>query len=332
VSIDIMNRLWWREDFDEILAPIQEEHPGSGKNLKWTLLAMADTASDDGFCWPAIETVARKSSLSRRAVQMAIRQAEKIGILKRRHRNDASTQYVFQIDRLPHVDRPRRAKERGPLDHLADEEPDLFGTGAQPAPVTGAGDSRRGAGDSQTGAGPAPRTINEPSEETSFLDSGDLAIARPPLDEYVEQRWHEMKAAHPGIADVRKIDDGLKHAIGLRASQHARAGEDGYAVWDEFFETVATSRFLTGRAPPGRDRDTPFKLSLPWALKAHNFREIIGGKYNGDRDPTAYDPDSGRRLGPTDQAVGGALKRMRDARERNRPGGGAGGYHPGFEG
>jgi hypothetical protein len=301
VSIDIMNRIWWRDDL-----PTME---------KFVALALADAASDDGVCWPAIDTVADKCSCSRRTVQNAISGLCAKQLLRRRERKDRSSFYIFNLDHLPQMERPRRLKELSPAD-------DAGIRGAAPAPdlfCTGAGDSGTGAGDSGRGAAPAPRTIKEPSVEPSLEDSGDFAeIARPLLHEYVEDRWHAMKRLHPGIADVRKIDDGMRHTIEVRAKQHAKAGQDGFAVWNEFFETAMANSFLMGRAPPGRGRDKPFTLSLPWALKANNFREIIGGRYVADGNSSTFDTATGRRFGPAEQAVRGSVERLRASREQCR--------------
>lgn len=320
MSIDIMNRLWWRSFAEIADEEFQALHPGSARNLKWTLVAMADMASDDGFCWPAIKTVAIKASLSPRAVQMAIRQAEAIGILRRRHRHDASTQYVFVLDTLPHVDRPQRSKEKGPIDHFEEPETDLFGRGAGPAPLPDSGVQglhHPPAGDSLPPAQPAPRNVRETSNETPSRISGDLQSPAATLVEHIEARWQEIVDANEGrIAAIRKIDAGLKRTIEIRARQHARDGETDFQVWDELLENIATSRFLRGLVPPGPGRETSFRLSLPWACTASHFREIINGKYNQNRDESQFDPRTGRRLGPTDQALRGSLASLRAARER----------------
>lgn len=332
MSIDIMNRLWWR-DFDGDVAPIAETHPGSGKNLKWTLIAMGDMASDDGFCWPAVATIALKASLSERSVQMALRQAEALGILRRRDRRDASTQFVFNLDRLPHVERPHRAKERGPIDEFK-EEPDLFDTGESPAPVSkGRVQSVRGtgAGDSPTGAGAAPRNVIETSEESSSGLSGDLQSPAPAesLVEMICRRWATIVGCNEGrISSIRKIDDGLRHMIEVRGRQHAHADETPMDVWNTALDNIASSRFLRGLVPPGPGRLEPFRLSLSWAAKAANFREIVNGKYNAERDPTRVDQRTGRLLGPTDAAVASTIDRMRSAREGRGYGGGAGSTSP----
>jgi DNA-binding Lrp family transcriptional regulator len=43
---------------------------------KFVLLALADNANDQRVCWPSIETIARKTSLSERAVHYSIKRLE----------------------------------------------------------------------------------------------------------------------------------------------------------------------------------------------------------------------------------------------------------------
>ena len=46
------------------------------------LLALADYAGDDGECWPAVSSLARKTGLSVRGVQQSLRRLEADGWLK----------------------------------------------------------------------------------------------------------------------------------------------------------------------------------------------------------------------------------------------------------
>jgi hypothetical protein len=54
--------------------------------------------------------------------------------------------------------------------------------------------------------------------------------------------------------------------------------EEGLAYWRRFFEYVAQSKFLTGKASPGRGRK-PFVASLEWLLRPKNFAKVVEGKY-----------------------------------------------------
>lgn len=306
MSIDLMNRLWWR-DFDPEVEPIQETHPGSGKNLAWALIAMADMASDDGFCWPAVETIARKARLSVRATQMALRQAEKIGILRKRDRRDASSQYVFVIDAMPHVERPSRAKERGPLDSFDEPEPDLFGTGAG-----GAGVKKRrvqgvrgtGAWDSLTGAGDAPRNVRE-SEENPQPSSDDL------LCRFVEEEWGtNLRLAYPDLPPMPPMTEARARAIARRADEHAGKRPDHearLAVWKTAFEVVRSSKLLLGLK-------TDWSCSVDWLLTRKNFGKVIARQYGNGHDRVGT---AGRQDRSAVEAGHEALDLVRSHRSRS---------------
>lgn len=62
---------------------------------KLVILALADCANDEGLCWPSIATVARKSGVSERSVQRAIRKAEGAGILTRTEVKGKGCKYVL---------------------------------------------------------------------------------------------------------------------------------------------------------------------------------------------------------------------------------------------
>jgi len=312
---------------------------------KFIALALGDAANDQGVCWPAIATIAEKCSCSERTVQNAVKALVGKQLLRKKERKDRSSYFIFNLDNLPHMARPQRFKERGLHEDLMDDVPvgDLFGTGESPAPVQNGrvqNTTSTGADFSMTGANAAPRTIIEPSIEPSDSESGDfkspallssdenvivvsnVETGNPTLTDFVEHAWAKLKDEHPGVAAVRKIDDGLRHTIELRGKQHARDNETGLDVWREFFERVRASLFLTGRAPPSRDRDEPFKLSLGWAMKAGNFREILNGKYDSTRPSTVH--HGGQRLAPADQAFGQAVRDFRQSRGRGAAGGSRG--------
>ena len=298
MSIDIMNRIWWRTDL-----PTME---------KFVALALADASNDEGVSWPAVDTVAEKCSCSARTIQNAVKALCAKGLLRKMERRDRSNYYVFNIAALPHCDRVRRPKE-------AFEQPGA-GTGAGDSPQlfdTGESGSMTGESGSIRGAGDSPRTIIEPSIETSSSYTGDLQSPDVSLVHFVQTEWESLKDEHPGIAGIRKVDDSLAKLIVLRGRQHAKDGEDPMRVWREVFSQIRSSQFLTGRVPPGPGRDTPFKLSLGWLCKTLNFREVINGKYSADRGSNRrVIDDNGNRMGPTGQAVAGSLQRMRAARER----------------
>ena len=308
----MMNRIWFRTDL--------------GQMEKFVALALADTADDFGECYPAVATIALKCSCSERSVQNSIKSLCERGLLRKIERLNQSNLYAFQLDLLPHMERPRRQKERRMTDNL---------TGESPAPDrrrTGESGAMTGESRSMTGESPAPRTIIEPSEEQEssptpngvgplrteneidlFGESTGTAAKEPngpSLAEHVEARWRELKLRHPGIASIRKIDDGLKRLIELRGKEHALEGQRPHDVWDEALAAVDKSSFLQGRAPPGPNRSAPFRLSLSWLAQIKSFRDVIGGKYEDDGRQSNYCEVKGRRLSPAEQAGNQALARL----------------------
>lgn len=63
---------------------------------KIVLLAMADNANDEGVCFPAINTIADKCSLTGRAVMIALKELEAAGYLLRHQRSGKATVYEIR--------------------------------------------------------------------------------------------------------------------------------------------------------------------------------------------------------------------------------------------
>jgi uncharacterized protein YdaU (DUF1376 family) len=76
---------------------------------------------------------------------------------------------------------------------------------------------------------------------------------------YLKQRWREV---------AKELSD----------KQEIKA-EDVLTWFTEFFEHIATSRFLTGRINDKSGR--AFAADLEWILKPSNFAKIVEGKYHG---------------------------------------------------
>jgi AraC-like DNA-binding protein len=311
MSIDIMNRILWREDL-----PMTEKFVGL------ILASMADDGPDFA-CYPAVSTVARMCGCSPRTVQNATKALEGKGLLNVLRRVDRSNYYVFRMENLPHVSRPRGTLKERRILLDREFEPDLFVPDARvqeihpppPQEIHPTPAARSGTGES-----PAPGIISEPSEESSSSDSVAFAPAAvPSFPDFLGSAWKALKAEHPAIADVRKLDDGIVKMALDRAKTHAREGERPTDVWLEVVRQIRASRFLTGRAAPGPGRDKPFTLSLGWLCRPGNFREVINGKYETRGDDRGYDSRTGERLGPTGQAVDRTVSRLVAARERGGP-------------
>ena len=68
MSIKVMSWVW--------------ENSDTSGSVRLVLLALADSANDDGICWPGLETIAKKARISKRYVIEIIKQLEDKGSLK----------------------------------------------------------------------------------------------------------------------------------------------------------------------------------------------------------------------------------------------------------
>lgn len=332
MSIDIMNRILWREDL-----PTMEKFVG---------LCLASMADDDYYsCYPTKETVARLCGCVPRTVTNCTQRLEEKGLLRVVKRRDLSNVYIFRMENLPHVERPRGGKKErrdGERQAWMPEEPGLFGDEHQRPSVgtkcTGASGSGTGESLSTTGESlsirgerDAPRNISESSEESSeessgsrslALTGGDVSvngedIARIPLEQYIKRRWDAMKDKYPNMGECRSITESMARLVRERAKEHQQTGETFHDVWKLALDRVEASTFLTGRVAPGKGYTKRFRLTLSKMLKPHIFREIINDGYGGN-DGDNVDPETGEIMGPAAAATRGTRERFRSARERSQ--------------
>lgn len=88
---------------------------GMSPAQKAVLISLADQANDDGYCWPSVGTIAKRTCLSERAVQGAIKWLVSAGLLSADERKGTSS--VYQITPAayapPQEMRPADAAPRG---------------------------------------------------------------------------------------------------------------------------------------------------------------------------------------------------------------------------
>ena len=325
------------KDFDEMIAPIADKHEGSGRNLKWTLMALADYANAEGFAWPSIKSIELWTGLSTRSVQRALKQAQVLGLVRIRKRTDASSQYLFNLSALPYVERPTMSKQRGPHEEYEDwEEPDLFegaaGTPATVAPPPCQGDTPPVPQTTSTHATVTPYPIIEPSEEPVSEPSGSTDVVpatatgtdlwgkmqerTAPLESFIKAEWDKLKAKYPNMGECRSITASMSKLVRDRAKEHIQTGETLHDVWILVFKRIEESEFLTGRVPPRPPYNKRYRLTLSKLLKPHIFREVINDGYGGETDNSNIDPETGELLGPAATATRGTRERFRSARQR----------------
>jgi hypothetical protein len=73
--------------------------------LKLTLLALSDYSNDEGFCWPSIESMVKKSSLTRSSLINNVQKLCDMGVIKKQKRYEngkrSSNEYRLNIELSP---------------------------------------------------------------------------------------------------------------------------------------------------------------------------------------------------------------------------------------
>jgi hypothetical protein len=119
---------------------------------KSVLISLADNANDQGVCWPSIATIGKRTCVSERAVQNAIKWLEQHGLLTANRANGRHTSYtVTPASYSPPQDMHPRTKCTGAAD--------------APTPAADAGDPRTGC---VAPPHQMPTNRKEPSEEPSL--------------------------------------------------------------------------------------------------------------------------------------------------------------------
>ena len=86
--------------------PLQGMSPAQ----KAVLISLADQASDDGVCWPAVGTIAKRTCLSERAVRDALAWLQASGAVFREYRPNTSTSYTINPKRYDPAKAPEGSK------------------------------------------------------------------------------------------------------------------------------------------------------------------------------------------------------------------------------
>lgn len=158
------------------------------------LVLLCDFANDDGVCWPSIDRIAWKLSVSERTVMRAVKDLEAVGCIEvRRHHRRANT-YLIDLERLddkpPYIP-PYEATKEPPLedkmspnprtlgDKVSDGEDKMSSKNGQN--VTQLGDKMSDSTDKMSPQ-PLVEPLVEPSEEPPYRASPKKRAAPLPDD------------------------------------------------------------------------------------------------------------------------------------------------------
>lgn len=149
--------------------PLQGMSPAQ----KAVLISLADQANDQGVCWPAVDSIAMRCCLSKRAVQQAIKWLRGAGIVSVEERQGRSTMYSV----TPAAYAPQQ-----------EMHPSSKCTPAANAP---------------TPADAAPRTVIEPTREPSGEPSPLPTRSGPATGEALQEACRNVWAAYRAAYEAR---------------------------------------------------------------------------------------------------------------------------------
>ncbi|HCF0091167.1 helix-turn-helix domain-containing protein [Pseudomonas aeruginosa] len=162
--------------------PLQGMSPAQ----KAVLISLADQANDQGVCWPAVDSIATRCCLSKRAVQQAIKWLRGAGIVSVEERQGRSTMYSVT-----------------PAAYAPPQEmhPSSICTPAANAPTPADAAPPPPQDLHPTPADAAPRTVIEPTREPS----GNLLPTRsgPATDEAMQEACRRVWAAYRAAYEAR---------------------------------------------------------------------------------------------------------------------------------
>ena len=260
---------------------------------KLVLMALADSADDDGFCWPKLETIAFKACTSKSTVKRAVRDLVQLGLVTVEHRtrqngSSASNYYTINIGVQPD-----------------EETPDMVGVkmnpssteGEQTASVGGQNEPR-GGGQSDPGRGSPVTPLYEPSlkPNTPLTPKGaerGAALAEDGLGKDWD-RFCKSWALAPGDSferakrawrklDVFEQERAVKFAGRYQATAKGNSRKTAARTYLHQHLWQGFEKSGTGRS--GREQVFVYQDSPAWdAWRAYRDKPI----------PTGHHPDTGK--------------------------------------
>lgn len=192
---------------------------------KAVLISLADQANDDGVCWPAIGTIAKRCCMSERAVRTAMDHLEAVGLLSRERRFNSSNVYSVTPSKFDASAAGTKAKRKAKKPVAAPGAGGAADAGDAPDAPGAAPDAGGEAGGAGLEVRPVPPnrhiTPIEPSEEPQVP-----ALAAPlskvaleaQMQEACKQTWAAYRTAYRlrhGVDPVRnaKVNTNVRDLV-----------------------------------------------------------------------------------------------------------------------
>ncbi|MDQ4166148.1 helix-turn-helix domain-containing protein [Pseudomonas aeruginosa] len=168
--------------------PLQGMSPAQ----KSVLISLADQANDQGVCWPAVDSIATRCCLSKRAVQQAIKWLRSVGIVSVEERQGRSTMYSV----TPAAYAP-------PQEMHPSSKCTRAGNATTPADAAPPPPQEM----HPTPAASAPRTVIEPTREPSgnLLPTRSGSATDEAMQEACRSVWAAYRAAYEARWSVQPV-------------------------------------------------------------------------------------------------------------------------------
>lgn len=219
---------------------------------KLVLLSIADRANEEHEAWPSMERLAADTGLNTKTITLAIRRLTDTGLMTDTGRRVGATQKV-RIFKLNGVQCRTETKPKT-------------------EPFQNRNDSKNGGlNTTKNGGLNAPKFGGqnlslEPVNETPTKQAGKKPAidAQAIVDQY-------NKTLRDYLPAVTLLTDKRRAALAGCAS--LEEGFETLEFWQAYWQQVAESDFLTGRA-------TSWKASFDWLTNKTNFVKVLEGNYS----------------------------------------------------
>jgi hypothetical protein len=262
---------------------------------KIILLALGDHADDSGTCWASFEHLSKKSSLTRRSVIQQIDHLEKINLVTKKGKTQRGVNLyslnlheIYHFPSEPHspadstaseLHSPRASELDSPENNelVNDVHQGSECRSLELVNVVHLASERRSPNTSIN----HPLTVNEPSlevykEHKPLLSMEDKNLPSTSVEEIekIDNCPHQkiIELYHKKLSMCRRVLTWTK-----TRQDHLRARWKEYPdleLWNQFFDIVAKSKFLTGKVTPREGRKL-FVASLDWLIKPENFAKVL---------------------------------------------------------
>jgi len=218
MSIKVMTHVW-------------DNSKAKGSELL-LLLAIADHAADDGYCWPTIETLAHKIRMTKRSVMRLVQALEKRGDL---HvvRSNRNNRYVVIMN-----------KSMEQINVVLETRKDAIGDKLSPDNISRDEDVT-------------------PIGDTSVTSTGDkdvtLIINEPSIESSIDGRSHFMALSKLCVVDLNVATNVQKQQLGQSAKKLKKAGVTSEQI-DTFGKWWYKENWLGKKGQP----PTPAQVRNEW--------------------------------------------------------------------